>query len=135
MKHILSALALLCVSCASLPTPYPNGKGGVAKATIVGGDGMLTTNADGSMAFTYKQTKSLQHVVQGVTALGVSYIGYLESVAQQVTDRFNAGQITLQQKNASLAAIEQAKLAAKGKAFEGALGAGAVPTVGPVTPP
>lgn len=113
MKHaLLAILGLLGVSCAELPTPYPNGKGGVAKARIVGGDGMLTINADGSMAFTYKQTKSLQHVVQGVTTLGVSYIGYLESLAQQVTDRFMAGQITIQQRDAALASIEQARIAA-----------------------
>lgn len=113
MKTLLSAfLCILGASCSHLATPFPNGKGGVAYDTIVGGDGMRTINADGSTAFTYKQTKSLQHVVQGVTTLGVSYIGYLESLAQQVTDRFMAGQITIQQRDAALASIEQAKVAA-----------------------
>jgi hypothetical protein len=88
------ATLFLCVSCAQLPTPYPNGKGGVAKATIVGGDGMYTVNADGSTAFTYKQTKSLQHVAQAVTSLGLGYIGYLTNVAKEITARLANDNLT-----------------------------------------
>lgn len=108
----LAVVALFLAACSSVPTPLKDEKGGAVSARLLGGKGALSYNADGSMAFTYNNVQSFQHLMQAATALGMSYIGYLESLAQQVTDRYMAGQITIQQRDAALAAIEQAKVAA-----------------------
>lgn len=112
MKPLLLAASVLFTSCSIVPTPVKNDNGGSTLAVLVGGKGALSYNADGSMAYTYNNVQSFQHLMQAATAVGMTYIGYLESLAQQVTDRYMAGQITLQQKNAALASIEQAKIAA-----------------------
>lgn len=49
---------------------------------------------------------------QTVGTLGLGYIGYLNNLAKEVTDRFMAGQITIQQRDAAMASIEQARIAA-----------------------
>lgn len=112
MKALLLFIALCGASCSMLPTPVSNGKGGSAVAVLVGGKGVLNYNADGSMAYTYSNEKSFQHAMQTVSTLGLSYIGYLNNLAKEVTSRYAAGQITIQQRDAGLAAIEQAKIAA-----------------------
>ncbi len=113
MKAILTLiLACACASCSMVPTPVTNGKGGGAIAMLVGGKGVLNYNADGSMAYSYSNEKSFQHAMQAATSISLSYIGYLNNLAKEVTTRFEAGQITIQQKDAALASIEQARIAA-----------------------
>lgn len=130
MKHILlMAVALLCASCSMVPTPVPSGKGGGMIAMLVGGKGVLNYNADGSMAYTYSNEKSMQHFLQTAASLGMSYYTYLGQAAKEVTARYEAGQITIQQRDAGLRAIEGELIRAKGAGISEGIQAG-----GPINP-
>lgn len=115
MKSILATIvAGACASCSIIPVPVPNGNGngGGSIAVLMGGKGVLNYNADGSVAYSYSNEKSFQHAMQTAATLGTSFIGYLNNLAKEVTTRFQMGQITIQQRDAAMAAIEQAKIAA-----------------------
>lgn len=113
MKAFLAITLALCVSCSFVPTPVKTGKGGATVAMLMGGKGMLNYNADGSMAFTYQQEKSFQQAMQTAGVAAAGYFSYLGSVAKELTTRYQAGQITLQQRDAGLRAVETALINAK----------------------
>ena len=71
--------------------------GGAAYAGLLGGKGLLTYNADGSMAFSYHQEKSFQHALQAAAAAAATWSMAQQAMASEVTNRFAAGQVTQQQ--------------------------------------
>lgn len=72
---------------------------------------------------------------QAAGIVGSAYIGYLNTLAKEATAQYAAGQLTIQQRDAALAQIENAKLAYASGAYGGALKYGAVPTVGKISLP
>jgi hypothetical protein len=98
-----------------VPTNLPNGKGGVATAKFLGGRGMLNYNADGSIAFTFDLVASLQHAIQGAVALGTAGLSYLGQLQQQITQRVQAGQLTIQQGQKLQQEVALAKIALEGQ--------------------
>lgn len=125
--------SMLLASCFRYPTPYRDTTGRIAFATQVGGKIMHTINADGSMAVTSDMEISLQHVIQGLTTLGLGYIDYLRT---KVTE------LTAQLANANLTSLERARIQADLTKFTTELklaeslkskGIGAGAPLGPIT--
>ncbi len=123
MKTFLTFLALTLASCVTNP-----------KVTVTAPDGTKTELSTGQnlMAEVDEQVSEvegngyhLRHMVkrqdatrvpiaiaQTVGTLGVTYIGYLDRLAQEVTARMAAGELTKREGARLLAAIESEKIAA-----------------------
>lgn len=70
--------------------------------------------------------------------MGIAFAGWTAASVQkakEISAQVASREITKQQAQQQMAAIQQAELAAKSGAYSEALGAGAEATVGPVTPP
>ena len=131
---LLLVLAFLPIGCASVPTPFPNKDGSVARAWLLGGKGMLNYNADGSMAFNYHQVQSFQHAMQTTAAVATGLMSMKVSLAKEVTERFLQGQITKRQAAQLQTQIQLAQGAEQLVKVQEFLKAGAEPTIGTLQP-
>lgn len=90
--------------------------------------------ADGS-SFAVDNQASFQQFLQaagiGITTWSAAH----QQAAKYAFQQYQEGQITKRAAQKQLADLQKAELAAKGKAYDTAVGAGAEATVGTVTPP
>lgn len=133
--HILLAACVCLASCVAHDEQMvaANGNTYRYRGVYVGGEHDVTTS-NGSR-YTHSLSASFKDFLQavGVSISTWSLLG--QQKAMYTFKKYEAGQITQQQANAQMAAIQQAEIAAQGQATSEAIGAGAEIAPLVITPP